>query len=424
MIELDPNTLLVAAFAVTLCCAMAMGLFWATHRHDRAIGYCALALTSTAVGIIVLTSQRGGHDVIPIVIANVALNLGTLLTLSGLRLFAGQKPLSKYVVIAILSVTAICYYYWTVIEPALTARLAYNAGLAGIACVLGAYSCLLCGPSGERARITLGWLTIVHGLFVVGAVSWLMLNQRPDTSLLDYPGFLALRSMEAIFTNVFFVVLTVQVVADRLRQRVAKEAITDPLTGLLNRRGLEAAAHRELLRRDEQNCIVGVCSADIDRFKLINDEYGHQAGDAVIAQVAREIQRVLRPAEVLGRMGGEEFCMVLRIPNAEVALNILERVRVAIEALDVRTKTGQRIDFTISIGYTCADTRQIKITEITTAAFAFERLFGVADRALYTAKNSGRNCVATSEISDLARAGDPPTGTNVPPNTRPIGATS
>ena len=157
---------------------------------------------------------------------------------------------------------------------------------------------------------------------------------------------------------------------------------------------------------------------------MINDEYGHQAGDAVIAQVAREIQRVLRPAEVLGRMGGEEFCMVLRIPNAEVALNILERVRVAIEALDVRTKTGQRIDFTISIGYTCADTRQMKITDITTAAFAFERLFGVADRALYTAKNSGRNCVATSEISDLARAGDPPTGTNVPPNTRPIGATS
>ena len=71
---------------------------------------------------------------------------------------------------------------------------------------------------------------------------------------------------------------------------------------------------------------------------------------------------------------------------------------VAIEALDVRTKTGQRIDFTIGIGYTCADTRQMKITNITTAGFAFERLFGVADRALYTAKNSGRNCVATSEI--------------------------
>ena len=412
MIELDPKTLLIAAFTVTLCCAMAMGLFWATHRHDRAIAYCALALTSTAMGIIVLASQRGGHDAIPIVIANVALNLGTLLTLSGLRLFAVQKPLSKYLLTGILSVTAIYYYYWTVTDPDLTARLAYNAGLAGIACVLGAYSCLRCGPSGERARATLGWLTLVHGLFVVLAVSWLKVSQQPGTGLLDYPGFLALRSLEAIFANVFFVVLTVQVVADRLQQRIAKEAITDPLTGLLNRRGLEGAAHREILRRDDHNYIVSVCSADIDRFKSINDQYGHQAGDAVIAQVAREIQRVLRPAEVLGRMGGEEFCMVLRIPNADVAPSILERVRTAIEALEVRTKSGQPINFTISIGYTCADNRQMQITEITTAGFAFERLFSAADRALYKAKDSGRNCVATSVISDLARAGDPPTGTH------------
>ncbi len=163
-------------------------------------------------------------------------------------------------------------------------------------------------------------------------------------------------------------------------------AVTDALTGVLNRRGFMQRARIEWERCRRHNRPLAVLALDIDHFKAVNDSLGHDAGDAVLRGIAACLTRDLRPSDVVGRLGGEEFAVLLPETPAEPALALAERLRAAIAATPFRA--GSRtIAVTVSIGAAQTD------AEIDPARAGFERLLKQADEALYAAKGSGRDRV-------------------------------
>jgi diguanylate cyclase (GGDEF)-like protein len=168
-----------------------------------------------------------------------------------------------------------------------------------------------------------------------------------------------------------------------------KLATTDPLTGLDNRRRFFASGESEVARAVRYGGPVGFAMADLDRFKSVNDEGGHGAGDRVIAAVSQALRAQQRPHDVIGRLGGEEFAFVFPGADLEATWRAAERIRETIEALEVEYG-GQRFHVTVSFG--CAAIGEARGMEESPAAL-LEALLRDADAALYEAKRLGRNRV-------------------------------
>lgn len=164
------------------------------------------------------------------------------------------------------------------------------------------------------------------------------------------------------------------------------EVTVDPLTGVQNRTVMHQTLEREIMRiqrTDQEGCVV---LADIDFFKKVNDTYGHQAGDVVLAKVASEIQSSLRPYDSLFRYGGEEFVICMPVCKTTEARATLERVRKQIEGLPILIEGGQSVTVTCSFGVARLD-----------PDLGVQQSIEVADMALYKAKETGRNRVVVAE---------------------------
>ncbi len=168
----------------------------------------------------------------------------------------------------------------------------------------------------------------------------------------------------------------------RLFEEVQHQSITDGLTGLFNRRHSFVLAEREFQRARRFGRSLSALMLDIDHFKLVNDIYGHAAGDQVIAEVANRLRASTRNIDIPGRYGGEEF--VLLLPETELpgAVLLAERLRQRITAQPVAT-VGGALEITVSLGVA---TSSAEVADVNT-------LINQADANLYTAKKSGRNRV-------------------------------
>lgn len=184
-------------------------------------------------------------------------------------------------------------------------------------------------------------------------------------------------------------------IAQRQQSELRSIAWTDALTGVANRHALEhalsGAARRELQERQS----VAVLMIDIDHFKLLNDRYGHLAGDACLRAVAQSLRQALaRPGDVLARYGGEEFIALLHEADASGAHTVGERLRAAVEALRIEHLGSPVGVVTVSIGVAGA---------VLHDDGAAQALVEAADRALYDAKCEGRNRVVTARLPATAR---------------------
>lgn len=168
-------------------------------------------------------------------------------------------------------------------------------------------------------------------------------------------------------------------------------SLRDALTGCSNRRHFISVLERELDRVARSGDVALLLMVDVDHFKRINDEYGHQAGDMVLQQVAHCLAGCVRPMDTLARYGGEEFAIVLPACQTVYGRAVAERIRHTVEALKVRISPSQVIQVTVSIGGAYAlqwirSTRDLWIQR--------------ADQCLYTAKSDGRNRIAIEEQPD------------------------
>lgn len=178
------------------------------------------------------------------------------------------------------------------------------------------------------------------------------------------------------------------------RRALVEQAMTDPLTGLRNRRAFFDTATQHLAMARRYGTDASLVIADLDFFKRINDEFGHQAGDEALMAIARVLQNLTRTEDTVARIGGEEFVMLLPDTNCLGAAVLAERLRVAVER-ERFVVGGQTVQLTLSIGI---------------ASYGIERsdtvdaLLSIADQRMYLAKKLGRNriCVNNDGKSNFA----------------------
>ena len=164
-------------------------------------------------------------------------------------------------------------------------------------------------------------------------------------------------------------------------QQLAEHAATDPLTGLSNRRHIEPQLEGETARAMRHRAPFSLLMADLDHFKRVNDQYGHDAGDEVLREVARRLKDLLRTEDRPARWGGEEFLVLLTDTDVEQAGIVAEKIRAGIADTPIEVN-GQAIDMTISIGVAAHHDESDPLD-----------LIRRADQALYRAKDAGRNRV-------------------------------
>ena len=165
--------------------------------------------------------------------------------------------------------------------------------------------------------------------------------------------------------------------------------LTDALTGVYNRRYIDRRLLEEIARARRQSYRVSCIYIDVDHFKLVNDRFGHQAGDDVLREVASRIKAELRMSDALGRFGGEEFVVLLIDADLESASMVAHRIRASVADQPFLLQDGEALPVTVSIGVaTLTDFERVHAIE--TVA---QELIAQADQALYEAKQQGRNRV-------------------------------
>lgn len=172
----------------------------------------------------------------------------------------------------------------------------------------------------------------------------------------------------------------------KLEQSLRLAALTDPLTGLANRRAFDDAMEREWKRSSRTKTPLCLIVADGDHFKAVNDTFGHAGGDLALKMIADRIGRgARRPSDVAARYGGEEFAILLPNTTREGALNVAENIRVRVDRARITLPDGRALATTISLGIASMEPGE---------ATQVSELFEQADAALYRAKRAGRNAVA------------------------------
>jgi diguanylate cyclase (GGDEF)-like protein/PAS domain S-box-containing protein len=175
----------------------------------------------------------------------------------------------------------------------------------------------------------------------------------------------------------------------QFEQKLHHKATHDDLTGLLNRSEMTALLQKNMARAQRYEEPYSLMLVDLDRFKIINDNYGHTSGDRVLVAFAELARKYARDSDPIGRWGGEEFIFLLPNTDSFHASNIAERLRAAAEQMHL-TIDGQQISFTISIG----------VSSYPEDANNLEELLSIADGALYEAKRAGRNRIQFSNKRD------------------------
>jgi diguanylate cyclase (GGDEF)-like protein len=246
--------------------------------------------------------------------------------------------------------------------------------------------------SRSRSRWAAICIPILHGIVFVPPIPLAVMRAGEGTLLSS--GWIALFTLETLLYVVGTAFIVLMMAKERAESVYKTAAVTDPLTGLLNRRGFMERAELLIARTARDNARVSLLMFDLDHFKSINDRYGHAVGDAALRVFSETIQYTMRDGDVIGRLGGEEFAALVA-GSADEAAIAAERVRAAFAA-DGAVISDHRMGATVSIGAADCLAKGCNIG----------RLLSRSDAALYASKQSGRDRV-TCAPEDFAPAPQP-----------------
>ena len=240
------------------------------------------------------------------------------------------------------------------------------------------------GPVCPHLKHTLTGPYVCVPLIAKGDILGLLhLMIKPSTSGVESWGSIAdLKETVVVFAEY----LSLSIANIKLWERLTDQSIRDPLTGLFNRRYMEEIIKREILRAARDQTKIGIIMADIDHFKMYNDTYGHEAGDELLIKLADFFKFELRGSDVVCRYGGEEYILILPLSSAEGTYKRAEQIRQGVKKLKVSFKGQDLPAVTLSMG----------IAIYPDHGTEWNDLIQLADKALYRAKEQGRDRVVRS----------------------------
>jgi diguanylate cyclase (GGDEF)-like protein len=247
----------------------------------------------------------------------------------------------------------------------------------------------LYAPSGARLAGMLLWLGSLLTAFAGFTVAWYQGGPPPGMHA-DALRFLLAGAITVSLMGIFSRLSGLQIRSTVQNSLLKRYALTDALTELPNRRAFQAACEKEFAPDGQRDSPVSLIMLDIDRFKQVNDQHGHDAGDRVLQQLAQIVRSVIRPTDYPVRWGGDEFAILLPDTHLSHGRLMAERIRLTVESFPFDVGT-----VTVSIG-----TAQLS------EDYSFDSLFRRTDKALYHAKHHGRNRIAADH-------GDPPQDASV-----------
>ena len=293
----------------------------------------------------------------------------------GTRLLTGARPYLPLVFVGPLLIAAVNLLP---AGPALPAVRGIAASALNLAYFAGAFYVLWRPPAGSLAAYKPLAALFVANIITIGLGPFGGLGSSATglPPLLSIGGFIYLEAQIFVIGTTIFVVAAVR---ERKEFASHNAAAIDPLTGLANRRSFFELAENQIRSSRIAGTRCGVLMIDLDNFKWINDHHGHATGDIVLRVFAESARKALRPGDILGRIGGEEFAAILPGSGIEASLAIAERMRKGFQAA-AEDVDGIPVHATLSAGV---------------AAFlpgtTLEMLMREADAALYLAKQNGRN---------------------------------
>lgn len=392
LIELDTRTLFILAVPSAFLFAAVQLAVWSVRRTDRALALWACGNLIGCVGALGITARGLVPDLVSIALAN-ALLVGSLCAVwAGMRSFSARSsPLTVLIGIPVL--TFVLLGLVPVVAERYSLRVVVTSLMLGTVNLLTAID-LQRFQRGEplRARLFLVWTFAFSAVFYFWR-AWASRNVAPDSNVLVPDvvsgATLLIANLKMLAWNLGALLMA----NERMQARLILAATCDSLTQVLNRAGFRDLAERQRRRSVAANQPLSVLLMDLDRFKSVNDRFGHDAGDNALCEFAAAAREALRPTDLLGRLGGEEFCVLLPQTDLRAALDAGERVRAAVARMEVFTM-GRGFHVTVSVGVA-----QIRLPDETVEA-ALSR----ADRALYRAKAAGRDRVMAAEGWDEAGA--------------------
>lgn len=378
--RLDAYTLLIVTAFISALVGILLALTWSRNRNAKALLWWATSFLMAAFGTLLLLLHGHIHKSISIDIGHTLGVLSCGLALSGVRVFNGRSPN--------LPVSIVGAVLWVFLIVAVGERFTFAERILMTGLVTGLYFGL-CGwelwrGSGEAnfSQGTAAIFLLVHAGLVLLRVPIPVIDPgHTYADALAMPGF-TLMTFEALVYSVGLAFLLLAMTLERGEQRLRKLALTDPLTGVANRRAVENAANRLIGRDRQAGRPTAMLAFDLDHFKRVNDTFGHDVGDRVLCVFSEAAQSELRPSDIFGRMGGEEFTAILPDTRLEEAIDVADRIRRAFAEAG-RVVDGHEMGATASTG--------VAVTEDGTATLA--GLKRQADLALYRAKADGRNAV-------------------------------
>jgi diguanylate cyclase (GGDEF)-like protein len=377
--SLDVGTL----FFIAICVTVLLGLFllyaWTQERIRALAWWSAAYLIGGASGAL----WRFGDIVaprLPSSTSTILLFVAVGIIWSAARVFHGRPV--RWVAMSFGAV------FWLIacFVPMFAQSEAYRLIVSAL--IIAGYTFLTAAELWRERRKSFieRWPAIfvpmLHGAIFLFPVALATLS-RPDGISTVAPGWIAVFAIEIVLYVVGTAFIVLILAKDRTVHIYKTAATTDPLTGLLNRRGFFEASAALMAHNRRRMTPVSALAFDLDHFKSINDRYGHAVGDAVLQMFARVARETLRASDVVGRLGGEEFIAIL--PGTLVEATIAaERVRAALAAASL-VRSGQRVTATVSIGVSSGPPTTV-----------VDLLMTRADDALYRAKAGGRNRVETA----------------------------
>ena len=381
---MDYGTYFFANIATVTVFTVCLSLLAWYNRRVTGIAWFAGGLI---VGLVKLILQ-GLEGKVPIVLSSMLANqlylISFILQLMGLRWFVVRKPMRSRWPWITVGMVLLAYTIMFFL------RIPYGGNVVNIpfvaVCGVSAWILLKHGR-GQFSAVSRVSAVILCAAMCLAAYRAVLTNlryMRPWETVNAHTDPRWLYSLAGMtFLATFMVMCYLWFLVTELQKELAEQARTDPLTGAMNRRAMEEAGLRETARSIRHGNPLCIIMIDIDQFKHLNDARGHAAGDHALQALVNQVKTMLRGQDSFARMGGEEFAILL--PETPVSAGILtaERVRQALEALEIPFDTGS-IQFTVSAG----------VAQLDSERGGWEEMMRRADAAMYEAKKHGRNSVA------------------------------